>query len=185
MKRGGPIQRKKPMRGSSLRSSTPPAQGSGKPASPRRSTGKHVGETKAKRLMKKRCDGLCEPRIPGVGCLYYVSDFHHRILKGQGGQWEVTVGLGVCRPCHMALTNTAGNRPEYERKGWIIPANQDPENRKTPAEIEVFMWHDERLDWWLLLPDGTAELAPWPEGKAGHPDDLGVPREPDGLGGVA
>lgn len=186
VKRGGPIQRKAPMKpGSSLRSSTPPAQGSGKPATPRRSTGKHVGETKAKDLAKKRSDDTCEPRIPGVGCLYYGSDFHHRHLHGQGGEWCVCNGLRVCRVCHAALTNTNGNRAEYERKGWIIPANQDPETRRTPAEIEVFMWHDERLDWWLLLPDGTAELAPWPEGKPGHPDDLESPKDKEGLGGAA
>jgi hypothetical protein len=183
MKRSPMPPRKEWMNRSSLRSSTPPAEDSGKPA--RRKTGKHVGRTKAQRLMRKRCDGKCEPRIPGVGCLYWVSDFHHRILKGQGGEWEVANGLGVCRMCHLALTNTSGHRPEYERKGWIIPSQQDPENRKSPAEIEVFIWHDERRDWFLLREDGTAELAEFPVGDPRHPDDIERPREPPGLGGVA
>lgn len=185
MKRGGPPQRKTPLKsGSSLRSSKPAALTGETQSKQRRSTGKHVGETKAKRQAKKRSGDTCEPRIPGVGCLYYGSDFHHRHLHGQGGLWTVENGLRVCRPCHSALTNTNGNRPEYERKGWIIPANQDPENRKRPEEIEVFMWHDERLDWWLLLPDGTADLAPFPKGDPRHPDDIEV-RVDRGLGGVA
>jgi hypothetical protein len=184
------LERRKPMpprkdwmNRSSLRSSTPPAEGKVQPT--RRKTGKHVGRTKAQRLMRKRCDGKCEPRIPGVGCLYWVSDFHHRILKGQGGEWAVANGLGVCRMCHLALTNTSGHRAEYEHYGWIIPSQRDPEDRRGPAEIEVFMWHDDRQDWWLLLPDGTAELAPFPKGRPEHPDDLDLPGESQDLDGVA
>jgi hypothetical protein len=182
MKRSPMSPRKNWMNRSSPRS-TPLAEGTGKPA--RRKTGKHVGEGKAKRLAKKRSDDTCEPRIPGVDCLYYGSDFHHRHLHGQGGEWCVCNGLRVCRPCHLALTNTNGRRAEFEYYGWIIPSQRDPEDRRTPAEIEVFMWHDDRRDWWLLLPDGTAELAPFPKGRPGHPDDLDLPGESRDLGGAA
>lgn len=178
MKRGGPLQRKTPLRSSS------PSPRDAKPKE-RKSTGKHVGETKAKRLAKKRSDDTCEPRIPGVGCLYHGSDFHHRHLHGQGGEWHVCNGLRVCRMCHLALTNTGGRRAEFEHYGWIISANQDPENRKSPAEIEVFMWHDERLDWWLLKEDGSAVLAPFPKGDPRHPDDIEVPAAESEFGGAA
>lgn len=185
MKRGGPLQRKTPLNsGSSLRSSKPPAEGEPKPTKPRRKTGKHVGKTKAQDLAKKRSDDTCEPRIPGVDCAYWGSDFHHRILHGQGGLWLVENGLRVCRPCHLVLTNTNGRRAEFEHYGWIIPSQRDPEDRKTPAEIEAFIWHENRQDWFLLLEDGTAVLAPWPEGRREHPDELGWLR-PDRLGGIA
>lgn len=186
MKRGGPLKRNTPLQsGSSLRSSN--ASGSDEPqkVKPRRSTGKYVGKTKAQDLAKKRSDDTCEVRIPGAGCAYYGSDFHHRLLQGQGGKWLVEVGLRVCRPCHNVLTNTNGRRAEFERKGWIIPANQDPENRKGPSEIEVLMWHDNRQDWFLLQPDGSAVLAPFPEGRPEHPDDLDHPPGSSALGGAA
>lgn len=178
MKRGGPLQRKPPLRSESpLR---PNASGTDEPkqARPRRSTGKHVGEGKAKRLMKKRSGGVCETQIPYVGCLYFVSDFHHRQLQGQGGEWEIRNGLGVCRPCHLALTNTNGRRKEYERYGWLVPSHGNP------AAVEVYMVHDERRDWFLLMPDGSVQLAPWPKGDPRHPDDIEV-RVDRGLDGVA
>lgn len=165
-------------KGSSLRSKPPALTGETQPK-PRRATGKHVGESKAKRLMKKRCGGLCEPRIPGAGCLYFVSDLHHRLFQSQGGEWEIRNSLGVCRPCHLVLTNPNGRRKEFEHYGWIVPSHGNP-----PA-VEVYMWHDERRDWFLLLEDGTVERAPFPAGDPRHPDDIEVPAEDRGLGETA
>lgn len=176
MKRSG-IQRKTPMKSGSSQATTP-ARGSGKPASPRRSTGLHVGEKKAKDLAKQRSGGDCEVVIPGL-CVYRGYDFHHRLFRSQGGKWEIVNGLYVCRPCHRALTDTNGRRPEYERNGWIVPSHGEP------AATEVLMWHNQRQDWFLLLPDGTAELAPWPEGETGHPDDLDPPLRPSTVDGAA
>lgn len=178
MKRGGPLQRKTPLKsGSSLRSSTPPAEESGKPAKPRRSTGLHVGEKKAKKLAKQRSGGLCEMCIPGI-CMMRATDFHHRRFRSQGGKWEIVNGLHGCRPCHMAVTNTNGHRAEYERKGWIVPSHGDP------ATTEVLMWHQGRQDWFLLQEDGSAVLAPWPEGRPEHPDYIERPPA-RGLDGAA
>ncbi len=173
VKRGGPIQRKTPMPRGSLRS-TPPAQGSGKPASPRR-TGKHEGVNEARRLVKERSGGQCE--IHMLGCYVQATDWHHRVRQSQGGKWHVQNGLHACRFCHEAVTNTRGHRPEYEANGWMVHSRQDP------AEVEVLLWHHDRHDWYLLLDDGSVDLAPWPEGKAGHPDDL--PRQDPSLDGAA
>ena len=178
MKRS-PIKRNTPLKsGSSLRSSK--ASGSDEPekVKARRSTGLHVGEKKAKGLAKKRSGGDCEVVIPGL-CDYRGVDFHHRLFRSQGGKWEIVNGLYVCRPCHRALTDTNGRRSEYERNGWIVPSYGDP------ASTEVLMFHNQRLDWWLLQEDGTAVLAPFPKGVEGHPDDLEVPRSPQNLDGVA
>lgn len=166
MKRSG-IQRKTPMKsGSSLRS-TPPAQGSGKPAAPRR-TGKHVGVNEARRLVKERSGGQCE--IHMVGCYEQATDWHHRQLRSQGGKWEVRNGIHACRFCHEAVTNTRGHRAEYEANGWLVRSHLDP------AAVEVLLRHNGREDWFLLREDGGVDLAPFPKGVEGHPDDLGVPR---------
>lgn len=168
--------RKEWMKGSSLRSSKPSATGETQ-SKPRRSTGLHVGEKKAKDLAKQRSGGDCEVVILGV-CVYRGYDFHHRLFRSQGGKWEIVNGLYVCRPCHRALTNTAGRRDEYEAKGWIVPSHADP------AATEVLMWHNQRQDWFLLLEDGSVELAPFPKGDPRHPDDIEVPQESE-IGGAA
>lgn len=184
MKRGGPIQRKTPMPRGSLRS-TPPAQGSGKPPSPRR-TGKHVGESAGRAALAKRVgdDKWCEVRLFGI-CLGRGGNAHHRRNRSQQGKWDVRNLLWVCGSgstgCHGALTNTNGRRAEFEKDGLIVPSHEDP------VKVECYI-HTTRFGHdWVLLTDAYpwVELAPWPEGKAGHPDDLGVPRESNDLGGVA
>jgi hypothetical protein len=71
-----PLVRKTPLKsGSSLRSSTPSADGSGKSA--RRKTGKHVGEAAARKAVAERSGGDCETRIFGV-CLGRATNWHHR-----------------------------------------------------------------------------------------------------------
>ncbi len=180
VKRGGPIRRKTPMKsGSSLRS-TPPAQGSGKPAAPRR-TGKHVGENAAKDAVRERSGGDCEIRSPW--CQGRGREFSHRRAEGQGGEWSPRNGLFVCGHgnvdgCH----GYAHQHPEEARdSGWIVSAFG-----ADPAGVQVLMWHKGRCDWFLLRnEDPWVDLAPWPEGKTGHPDDLELPKDKEGLGGAA
>lgn len=166
MKRSPMPPRKEWMKGSALRSSKPSATGETQPAKPRRSMGKHVGVNKARELVKARSGGQCE--IHMLGCYVQATDWHHRVRQSQGGKWHVQNGLHACRFCHEAVTNTRGHRPEYEANGWMVHSRQDP------ATVEVLLWHYDRHDWFLLLPDGSVELSPWPEGETGHPDDLGV-----------
>jgi hypothetical protein len=178
MKRSPMPPRKEWMNRSSLRSSTPPAGGRVQPA--RRKTGKHVGETKAKNLARQRSGGECEVRSPwhqGPA-----REFSHRLAEGQGGKWLVVNGLDSCG--HGNLDGCHGyihQHPEEATKyGWMVSAWGDPET--TP----VLMWHDGRQDWFLLLDEYPwVELAEFPEGRPGHPDDLDLPGESRDLGGVA
>lgn len=176
MKRSPMPPRKEWMKGSSPRSSKPSATGETQPK-PRRSTGKHVGVNEARKLVKLRSGGLCEIRM--VGCFGDGTDWHHRKLRSQGGPWHVQNGLQACRFCHGCVTNTNGRRREYEENGWLVPRHGDF------ATTEVLLWHNGRQDWFLLLSDGSAVLAPFPEERPEHPDDLDIPRTQEGLGGAA
>lgn len=157
-------------------------EGSGLPfRGPGRVRGVPAGSGKVveRRKVVDRSGGACEIRTPW--CQGAGREFSHRRAQGQGGQWRATNGLYSCGHgnldgCHGYLHQ---HPDEAREKGWAVSA-WGPD----PAEIEVFMWHDDRLDWWLLLPDGTAELADFPEGDPRHPDDIEV-RVDRGLDGVA
>ncbi len=175
MKRGGPLQRKTPLKSASPLRSTPPSDKPGKPV--QRKTGKHVGVNEARKLVKQRSGGQCEIRM--LGCFGEGTDWHHRKLRSQGGPWHVQNGLQACRFCHGCVTNTNGHRAEYEANGWLVRRHEDP------AAVEVLMWHDGRQDWFLLKEDGSVELADFPVGDPRHPDDIETPAKDQDLGGVA
>lgn len=163
-----PLTRKTP-----LRASAP----SPRDTKPKTKPGAYAGVNKARELVKKRSGGFCEIRM--IGCFGPATDWHHRQLRSQGGKWEARNGLHACRFCHEAVTNTRGHRAEYERNGWLVRSHLDP------AAVDVLMWHQGRQDWFLLMEDGSVQLAPFPKGREEHPDDLEVPRVDPGLGGVA
>lgn len=176
-----PIKRNTPLTsGSSLRSSKPSATGETQ-LKPRRSTGKHVGESKAKRDVKARSAGDCEIRSPW--CQGKGREFSHRRAEGQGGAWSATNGMWACGHggtdgCHGYLHQ----HPEEARhNGWIVSAwGADP------AGVEVLMWHEGRQDWFLLCNEAPwVELAPFPAGDPRHPDDIEVPRPESEMGGAA
>jgi len=100
-----------------------------------------VGERVAKDRARRRAVGLCEIRL--VGCFGRGKDFHHRLLSGQGGLWQASNGLFLCRWCHEAVTNTRGNRALYEANGWLIRANTVP--AIVPATVPVLLWNDTRV----------------------------------------
>jgi hypothetical protein len=176
LKRNKPMPpRKEWMNRSSLRSSTPPAEG--KPAT--RKTGKHVGVNEARDKVEERSGGLCEIREPG--CFNVATDWHHRKLRSQGGKWHVQNGLHLCRFCHDLVTNPRGRRKEFEDNGWLVPSHEDPAKK----DCLIYTWwfgHDYVL---LLDEYPWVELAPFPAGDPRHPDDIEHPREPRGLDGVA
>jgi hypothetical protein len=182
MKRSPMPPRKEWMNRSSLRSSTPPAEEKVQPA--RRKTGKHVGESAARKAVAERSGGDCEVRIFGT-CLGRATNWHHRQNRSQQGKWDPRNGLHVCGSgtagCHGALTNTNGRRKEFEEYGWIVPSHQDP------AEVECLIytrWFGH--DYVLLLDEYPwVELAEFPEGRPGHPDDLDLPGDGHDLDGVA
>lgn len=179
MKRSG-IQRRTPMKsGSSLRSSTPQADTSGKPAKRKTGPSKATLRLRTKKLVSPRSGGDCEIRTPW--CLGRATNLSHRLAEGQGGQWSAvncldSCGHGNASGCHGYLHQ---HPAEARRFGWMVDFSADP------AAVEVLMWHDGRQDWFLLREDGTAELAPFPEGRPEHPDDLDLRGESRDLGGVA
>lgn len=168
MKRSPMPPRKTPLKSSG---SSPVAR---KPSKP----GKHVGESKARKDVKDRSGGLCEIREPG--CFNAATDWHHRKLKGQGGPWDVTNGLHLCRFCHDLVTNTRGRRKEFERYGWLVPSHEDP------SQVECLIytrWYGH--DYVKLLGEYPwVELAEFPVGDPRHPDDIDR-EEPCGLDGGA
>jgi hypothetical protein len=186
MKRSPMPPRKNSINRSSLRSSTPPAEGKGKVQPARRKTGKHVGESAGRKALEKRVgdDGLCEVRLFGV-CFGRGGNAHHRQNRSQQGKWDVRNLLWVCGSgstgCHGALTNTNGRRAEFEKEGWIVPSHEDPAKKDCLIYTRWF-GHDYVL---LLDEYPWVELAEFPEGRPEHPDDLDLPGESRDLGGVA
>lgn len=172
MKRGGPLQRKTPLRASS------PSPRDAKPKE-RKSTGKSTGKTAVQLLVPRRSGGDCEIRTPW--CLGRATNLSHRRHQGQGGKWSPvnildSCGHGNTTGCHGYLHQ---HPDEAKGKGWIVSAWG-----VNPADVEVLLWHQGRQDWFLLLQDGSIELAPWPKGDPRHPDAIEV-RVDRGLGGVA
>lgn len=127
--RGKPLRRTSPLKAKRPRKATAVEQPDG------------IGERVAKDRARKRAVGLCEIRL--VGCFGRGKDFHHRLLSGQGGLWQASNGLFLCRWCHEAVTNTRGNRALYETNGWLIPANTRP--RIVPADVPVLLWNNTRV----------------------------------------
>jgi hypothetical protein len=171
------LQRKTPLKSTGSLRSTPPADGSGKPA--RRKPGKQTGESAARKAVAERSGGICEIREPG--CYGRATDWHHRKLRGQGGPWHVQNGLHLCRFCHELVTNTRGRRKEFEGYGWLVPSHEDP------AEVDCLIytrWF--RHDYVRLLGEYPwVELAEFPAGDPRHPDDIERPQQPSTVDGAA
>lgn len=141
-----------------------------------------MNESTARRLVRARSGGWCEPRLADF-CLGRAMSFHHRLRRSQGGPWTPSNGLDVCgdgtRGCHGALTNTNGRYDEYRRLGLILRTGDDPYT--TPAVIysPQFEFNGERIAL-LLDDDGCVTSAPFPEGITGDPFTL--PTGYDGWG---
>lgn len=89
-----------------------------KATTPTKRNGKRGGEHKARELVYARSGGWCEIALPG--CTRRATEWHHRLNRSHGGRWEASNGLHLCSRCHLAVTNTDGNRAEYERCGWVV-----------------------------------------------------------------
>lgn len=151
---------------------TPAEREPRKAATPRKATGLHIGEQRARDLVYGRSGGVCELQIVGV-CLGRATNWHHRLARSQGGLWQASNGIHVCGSgttgCHGAVTNTNGHRAEYEAKGWIVSRGV------VPATVPVVLW-----------PMGIVRLDDEGGWLQFHPDDLPViPDRFDGEGKVA
>lgn len=122
---------------------------------PRRKPGRPArhgaeGENRARILVYGRSGGECEARAPKV-CIRRATEWHHRRNRSQQGLWTPDNGLHLCQRCHLLVTNTNGNRAEYERLGWIVPSWRDPARTR--------VWYRQER-WVRLHPDGRLIDAP-------------------------
>lgn len=91
-------------------------------------------------LVYGRSDGRCEAWIPGV-CIGMAREWHHRLNRSQGGRWDASNGLHLCKPCHAYVTDKA--RDEAKAKGWAVAPGIT-----SPIEVPVL-----RRGVWVLLDD--------------------------------
>lgn len=78
-------------------------------------------ELEARALVSAR-SGVCE--CCGTA---RATDWHHRKNRSQGGIWSASNGLGLCRECHMDVTDSWGDRRKYYREtGVIVLSHEDP-----------------------------------------------------------
>jgi hypothetical protein len=114
-----------------------------------------LGKAKTQPIVKRRCGGWCELRLPGT-CLGLAGDSHHRRKKSKQGPWSPSNILRLCRLCHDVITDT---RAEYYERGWLVESWDDW------ATQEVRMWavssplaerepEEFRLGWYLLDDKG-------------------------------
>jgi hypothetical protein len=96
-----------------------------------------IGERVARDRTKARSGGWCEIQMDG--CFGRATDWHHRLRDGQGGLWQASNGLHLCRWCHEAVTNTRGHRAEYEANGWLVPTGT------VPADVPVLLPTGQRV----------------------------------------
>lgn len=118
-----------------------------KATTPTKRNGKHAGESKARTLVYARSGGWCEIALPG--CTRRAAEWHHRLNRSHGGRWEASNGLHLCSRCHLAVTNTDGNRQEYEASGWVISgrSGQPPITVPVQHAVHGLVLLDNSGDW--------------------------------------
>lgn len=100
-----------------------------------------VSESRGRRALYRRSDGLCEV------CQCRASEAHHRKNRSQGGTWAVENLLHLCHDHHRLITE----HPEMSREfGWSVRSTDDP------AAVAVRLY---RHGWVHLTPDGTTRPA--------------------------
>jgi 5-methylcytosine-specific restriction protein A len=161
MKQRKPLGRKTPLLAKTgLPRGEPLSRGPVKPRKPRKSTDP---KQSVKDTVKQRSAGLCEIQMPTV-CMRVASEIHHRCGRGMGGTKRPDINqpfalLHLCRGCHHAVTDTAGNRAEYEDAGWIVPRGAEEIMIERLKEKVLY-----RGRWVLLTNDGG--IVPIEKGEA-------------------
>lgn len=75
-------------------------------------------ERHGKDVVRARSGGLCE------ACgMRRVADVHHRKNRSQGGRWDPSNLLGICRTCHDWIGD---NRVGARVRGWAVWRDGDP-----------------------------------------------------------
>lgn len=70
-----------------------------KPSKPSRAGVNFTEKVKAR--VRLRAHGCCEAGL--AGCTGAIEQFHHRLMKSQGGKGTLSNALGVCHRCHAAI----------------------------------------------------------------------------------
>lgn len=98
-----------------------------------------MSESSGRMITRQRADRHCE------GCGRVAMLEHaHRKARSQGGGWEPSCGLRLCRTCH-AFSHA---HPDWSyANGWMVKRDGDP--RTTP--VRVVMWG--LLPAWVDLDD--------------------------------
>lgn len=85
-------------------------------------------QARGREVVTNRAGGRCE------GCGHTQNLEHaHRKARSQGGGWEPSNALRLCRICHAY----SHSHPEWSRRvGWMVPRDGDPATTPT----RVLMW---------------------------------------------
>lgn len=123
--------------------------------------GESAAERAGRRALWRRSKGICEIQIPGI-CVGQATEWHHRRNRSQQGLWLPCNGLHLCWRCHGAVTNTNGNRAEYEHLGWIVPGWRDPASKRVWYRQQRWVRLDNTSDSPRDAPTETREEGPCP-----------------------
>lgn len=148
-----------------------PAQGESAPVPQRRKSPRNTGPSqktrdKIREERAKYCCEMCHRYIGETG-----GEFHHRHGRLMGGtrrkwiNWLSNLVL-LCPPCHRSVTDTQGNRAEYERLGFLLREGQ------MPWDVPI-LWFGQQKVWLLNKWDPeSGEDGYWQP----NPDDLPAPK---------
>lgn len=159
MKRAGGLQRRTPIFGSPATHWAWQRRSQEAQRAKTRTQPSRAGESRARRLVRKRSGGLCEIAMSSM-CTSQATEWSHRIRRSQGGLWLPSNGLAACRSCHLVITNTRGHRDAYVANGWVLNSTQ------RPLEARVLTIHsldpvllDDNGGWTPVTQQPTGEAA--------------------------
>lgn len=85
-----------------------------------------MSESTGRMITRKRASDYCE----GCGRGGSLLEHAHRKSRAQGGGWEPSNALRLCRTCHAF----SHSEPKWSMaNGWMVPRDGDP--RRTPARL--------------------------------------------------
>jgi hypothetical protein len=95
-----------------------------------------------KELLAQRSEGICEANIDGCG--QFATQAHHRKMRSQGGNNELTNLMHVCHGCHSKIHQF----PERSYgMGFLVRSHEDPATvRRVELRYDYVNDPEDRLD---------------------------------------